>query len=188
MTPPRRSLDRDRPAQPRLLRGRRHRAAPRGGRLGRWLARLRRDRSGRRAARASSIAVARACSRRPASRPGSSPTSSRTRAPRPSSAAPPRCAPSGWAARSSSPVGGGSSMDTAKALDLRAANDLPVWELEYDGPDLAPGPADRRRPDHRRHRRRDQLVRASSPTRRPGARATSAIRRCCRWRRSSTRC
>jgi alcohol dehydrogenase len=37
------------------------------------------------------------------------------------------------------PVGGGSSMDTAKALDLRAANDLPVWELEYEGPDLAPG-------------------------------------------------
>ncbi len=37
------------------------------------------------------------------------------------------------------PVGGGSSMDTAKALDLRAANDLPVWELEYDGPDLTPG-------------------------------------------------
>jgi alcohol dehydrogenase len=37
------------------------------------------------------------------------------------------------------PVGGGSSMDTAKALDLRAANDLPVWELEYDGPGLAPG-------------------------------------------------
>ena len=37
------------------------------------------------------------------------------------------------------PVGGGSSMDTAKALDLRAANDLGVWELEYDGPDLVPG-------------------------------------------------
>ncbi len=37
------------------------------------------------------------------------------------------------------PVGGGSSMDTAKALDLRATNDLPVWDLEYDGPDLAPG-------------------------------------------------
>ena len=37
------------------------------------------------------------------------------------------------------PVGGGSSMDTAKALDLRAANDLPVWDLEYDGPGLAPG-------------------------------------------------
>jgi alcohol dehydrogenase len=37
------------------------------------------------------------------------------------------------------PVGGGSSMDTAKALDLRAANDVPVWELDYDGPDLAPG-------------------------------------------------
>ena len=37
------------------------------------------------------------------------------------------------------PVGGGSSMDTAKALDLRAANDLAVWELEYDGPDLTPG-------------------------------------------------
>ena len=37
------------------------------------------------------------------------------------------------------PVGGGSSMDTAKALDLRATNDLPIWDLEYDGPDLAPG-------------------------------------------------
>ena len=38
------------------------------------------------------------------------------------------------------PVGGGSSMDTAKALDLRAANDpLTVWELDYDGPTLAPG-------------------------------------------------
>jgi alcohol dehydrogenase len=37
------------------------------------------------------------------------------------------------------PVGGGSSMDTAKALDLRAANDIGVWELEYDGPDLTPG-------------------------------------------------
>ena len=39
------------------------------------------------------------------------------------------------------PVGGGSSMDTAKALDLRAANDpLTVWELEYDGASLTPGP------------------------------------------------
>jgi len=38
------------------------------------------------------------------------------------------------------PVGGGSSMDTAKALDLRAANEpLSVWQLEYDGPTLAPG-------------------------------------------------
>ena len=37
------------------------------------------------------------------------------------------------------PVGGGSSMDTAKALDLRATNDLSVRDLEYDGPDLAPG-------------------------------------------------
>jgi alcohol dehydrogenase len=37
------------------------------------------------------------------------------------------------------PVGGGSSMDTAKALDLRAVNDRPVWDLEYDGRDLAPG-------------------------------------------------
>jgi alcohol dehydrogenase len=37
------------------------------------------------------------------------------------------------------PVGGGSSMDTAKALDLCATNDAPVWELEYDGPDLVPG-------------------------------------------------
>jgi len=38
------------------------------------------------------------------------------------------------------PVGGGSSMDTAKALDLRATNDrLGVWELEYDGAGLGPG-------------------------------------------------
>jgi alcohol dehydrogenase len=38
------------------------------------------------------------------------------------------------------PVGGGSSMDTAKALDLRAANEpLSVWELDYDGPSLVPG-------------------------------------------------
>lgn len=38
------------------------------------------------------------------------------------------------------PVGGGSSMDTAKALDLRAANDpLTVWELDYDGPSLTLG-------------------------------------------------
>ncbi|MFL5651508.1 MAG: iron-containing alcohol dehydrogenase family protein [Chloroflexota bacterium] len=36
-------------------------------------------------------------------------------------------------------IGGGSSMDAAKAIDLRATNDLPVWELEYDGPDLGPG-------------------------------------------------
>jgi alcohol dehydrogenase len=37
------------------------------------------------------------------------------------------------------PVGGGSSMDTAKALDLRAANDAPLWELRYDDPALTPG-------------------------------------------------
>ena len=37
-------------------------------------------------------------------------------------------------------VGGGSPMDAAKAIALCAANDRPVWELEYDGPDLAPGP------------------------------------------------
>lgn len=37
------------------------------------------------------------------------------------------------------PVGGGSAMDTAKALDLRATNDAPVWELGYDDPLLNPG-------------------------------------------------
>ena len=36
-------------------------------------------------------------------------------------------------------VGGGSAMDAAKAIDLRAMNDRPVWELEYDGPELVPG-------------------------------------------------
>jgi alcohol dehydrogenase len=37
------------------------------------------------------------------------------------------------------PVGGGSAMDAAKAVSLCAANDVPVWSLEYDGPDLTPG-------------------------------------------------
>jgi alcohol dehydrogenase len=36
-------------------------------------------------------------------------------------------------------MGGGSAMDAAKAIDLRATNDRLVWELEYDGPDLTPG-------------------------------------------------
>jgi alcohol dehydrogenase class IV len=36
-------------------------------------------------------------------------------------------------------LGGGSAMDAAKAIALCAANDRPVWELEYDGADLAPG-------------------------------------------------
>ena len=37
------------------------------------------------------------------------------------------------------PVGGGSAMDTAKALSLRSVNDAPVWELGYDNPGLTPG-------------------------------------------------
>ncbi len=36
-------------------------------------------------------------------------------------------------------IGGGSAMDAAKAIDLRAVNDRPVWELGYDDPDLTPG-------------------------------------------------
>jgi alcohol dehydrogenase class IV len=36
-------------------------------------------------------------------------------------------------------VGGGSAMDTAKALSLRATNEAPVWELGYDDPALIPG-------------------------------------------------
>lgn len=36
-------------------------------------------------------------------------------------------------------IGGGSAMDAAKAIDLRAVNDRPVWELEYDAPDLTRG-------------------------------------------------
>jgi alcohol dehydrogenase len=36
-------------------------------------------------------------------------------------------------------LGGGSPMDAAKAIALCAANDRPIWELEYDGPDLRPG-------------------------------------------------
>ena len=37
------------------------------------------------------------------------------------------------------PVGGGSSMDTAKALDLCATNASPVWALGYDDPALTAG-------------------------------------------------
>ena len=36
-------------------------------------------------------------------------------------------------------IGGGSAMDAAKAIALAAANDRPLWELEYDGDDLVPG-------------------------------------------------
>ena len=36
-------------------------------------------------------------------------------------------------------IGGGSAIDAAKAIDLRAMNDHAVWELEYDGPELTPG-------------------------------------------------
>jgi alcohol dehydrogenase len=36
-------------------------------------------------------------------------------------------------------VGGGSAMDAAKAIALCAANDRPLWDLEYDGPALQPG-------------------------------------------------
>jgi alcohol dehydrogenase len=36
-------------------------------------------------------------------------------------------------------IGGGSAMDAAKAIDLCATNDHPIWELEYDGSSLAPG-------------------------------------------------
>jgi alcohol dehydrogenase class IV len=36
-------------------------------------------------------------------------------------------------------IGGGSAMDAAKAIDLCATNDIPVWDLEYDGPSLTPG-------------------------------------------------
>jgi alcohol dehydrogenase len=36
-------------------------------------------------------------------------------------------------------VGGGSAMDTAKALSLRSVNDAPVWELGYDDRRLTPG-------------------------------------------------
>ena len=37
------------------------------------------------------------------------------------------------------PVGGGSSMDTAKAISLWAENDVRATDLGYDDPDLAPG-------------------------------------------------
>jgi alcohol dehydrogenase len=36
-------------------------------------------------------------------------------------------------------AGGGSAMDAAKAIALGAANDRPLWDLEYDGPSLQPG-------------------------------------------------
>jgi alcohol dehydrogenase len=36
-------------------------------------------------------------------------------------------------------IGGGSAIDAAKTIALGAANDRPLWELEYDGDDLRPG-------------------------------------------------
>ena len=36
-------------------------------------------------------------------------------------------------------IGGGSAMDAAKAIDLAATNERPVWDLEYDGDGLRPG-------------------------------------------------
>ena len=60
-------------------------------------------------------------------------------------------------------IGGGSAMDAAKAIDLRAANDRPVWDLEYDGPDLTPGRADRRRPDDGGHGLRGAQLRGHHP-------------------------
>ena len=116
---------------------------------------------------------------RRASRPASSPRSSRTRAPRPSSAARRRCGRSGWTARSSSPVGGGSSMDTAKALDLRASERPPGLgaRVRRPGPGARAAASSRCRPPPGPAPRPTRS--ASSPTRRPGARATSATRRCC---------
>ena len=83
------------------------------------------------------------------------------------------------------PIGGGSSMDTAKALDLRAANE----------PAHGVGARVRRRrrwhPGVRSSRSRRPRAPAprpirsgSSPTRWSAARATSAIRRCSPSRRS----
>ena len=119
MTQAGRPADRDRPAQPGPVRGRRDRATPRGGRRGRRLARLRRDRPGRPRARASSTASS-ACSPRRASRP-------RVFAevePNPGASTVERGAAAlrafGLDGTVVVPVGGGSSMDTAKALDLRA--------------------------------------------------------------------
>ena len=166
---------RDRPAQPGPLRGRRDRAAPRGGRRGRWLARLRRDRSGRRAARASSTASS-ACSRRPASSRPSSPRSSRTRAP--------------------STVERGAAALRAFGLDGTVVV-AGRWRL-VDGHGQGARPARRQRPARSGTSSttartcapgrpvvavpttagtgaETNIVRRSSPTRRPAARATSAI-------------
>ncbi len=56
-------------------------------------------------------------------------------------------------------VGGGSAMDTAKALSLRATNDGAVLDLPYDGPEVSSGSPRPRHPDDRGDRRRDELVR-----------------------------
>jgi alcohol dehydrogenase len=37
------------------------------------------------------------------------------------------------------PIGGGSAIDTAKAISLLAMNDAPLWDLGYDDPALVPG-------------------------------------------------
>ena len=73
-----------------------------------------------------------------ASRRPSSPRSSRTPAPRPSSAAPRPSAPSGSTARSSSRSAAARRWTRPRRSTCAPTNDLPVWELEYDGPDLRP--------------------------------------------------
>ena len=84
--------------------------------------------------------------------------------------------------------------DRRRLVDGRGQGDRParrerpaVWDLEYDGPDLTPGRPDRRGPDDGRHRRRDEPLRGHHRRGRRAARTTSAIRRCCPSRRSSTR-
>ncbi len=85
------------------------------------------------------------------------------------------------------PVGGGSSMDSAKAISLHAANGGDVLAMGYHREDLTAGRPVDRRPDDRRDGCRMPHASVSSRTKWPGARTTSATRPCCPSGRSWTR-
>ena len=106
--------------------------------VGRWVARLRRDRSGRPRAPASST-MCWASSRPPVSRPAASPTSNRTPAPRPSSAPRPRFGRSGSTTPWSCRWAAARPWTPRRPSTCAPPTTFAVWELEYDGPALNPG-------------------------------------------------
>ena len=144
--------------QPGPVRGRRPRAAPGGGRGRRRRARVRRHGPGRAWLRRDRPGAGRPGRgrrggvrlRRRRAEPRRLDGRARRRGAR---------ARSGWAARSSSRSVAARRWTPPRLSTCARPTTSPVWDLEYDGPDLEPGPPGRRGADDRRDRRRDQLLR-----------------------------